>query len=412
MWMTHASAPMRQTGPMSARSRSRQAAVALAACALAAAASAGPAAAAPAPAKKAPAGLAFYTPPTRLTGQHGDVIWSRKLTGTAALSAAGANTLVLYRSTSIDGKKIAVSGTVSVPRGKAPKGGWPVITWTHATTGSADICAPSRDSATNPAHADIAYVYPTLNAWLKKGFAVVRTDYEGLGTPGPHPYLIGASEGRGAIDIVRAARKLDPRIGTTLLVGGHSQGGQAALFATSLAKAWAPELKLKGLVAVAPASHIKTIVSLAPTFTTPGGSLSGTGAAQGRPKVDLQALLSPETYALVGDVEKKCLGGLSEADSWGGIAPNQLLKEGADQTALQAVLTANDPETLHLTVPVLLLQGSNDTAVFPFFTDGLDKSLVANGAKVEYKTYPGKGHYDVFGVAGPDATAWLVAHAK
>jgi len=405
---------------MSASTALSRTGLAIALCGLAAAVVPATQASAAAPKKpaKAPSGLAFYTPPKKLTGQHGDVVWSRKLTGAAALKGAGANTLVLYRSTSISGKKIAVSGTVSVPKGKAPKGGWPVITWTHATTGSADICAPSRDSASNPAHEDISYVYPTLNAWLAKGFAVVRTDYEGLGTPGPHPYLIGASEGRGAIDIVRAARKLDKRIGTTLLIGGHSQGGQAALFATSLAKAWAPELKLKGLVAVAPASHIKTIVSLAPTFTSPGGSISGTGAlfltgaAQGKPKVDLEALLSPEANALVPDVEKRCLGGLSQADSWGGIAPSNLLKSGADQTDLQAVLTANDPETLHLTVPVLLLQGSADTAVFPFFTDGLNTSLVKNGASVEYKTYPGKGHYDVFGVAEPDATAWLVAHAQ
>lgn len=401
---------------MSDRPRPRPAAVAaLALCALAAFLPVGAADAATV--KKGPSGLAFYTPPKKLSGKHGDVIWARKLTGTPALRSAGANTLVLYRSTGISGKAIAVTGTVSVPKGKAPKGGWPVITWTHATTGSADICAPSRDSASNPAHADIDYVYPTLNAWLQKGFAVVRTDYEGLGTPGPHPYLIGASEGRGAIDIVRAARKLDPRIGRTLLIGGHSQGGQAALFAASLSQAWAPELKLKGVVAVAPASHIKTIVSLAASFNDPGGSLSGTGAlfltgaSHGAPAVDLSALLSPAANALVPDVEKKCLSGLSKADSWGGLAPSALLKPGADQTALQAVLTANDPETLKLKVPVLLLQGESDSAVFTFFTDGLDASLKAGGATVEYKTYPGKGHYDVFSVAGPDATAWLQARA-
>jgi len=204
----------------------------------------------------------------------------------------------------------------------------------------------------------------------------------------------------------------DVRAGSTKQLGSAVGEGIAALLMAR------QHLAARRLVAVAPASHIKTIVSLAPTITSPGGSLSGTGAlfltgaAQGIPKVDLSAILSPEADALVPDVEKKCLGGLSKADSWGGIAPSKLLKSDADQADLQAVLTANDPETLKLTVPVLLLQGSADTAVFPIFTDGLNASLVKNGASVEYKTYPGKGHYDVFGVAEPDATAWLVAHAK
>ena len=81
-----------------------------------------------------------------------------------------------------------MSGTVSVPKGRAPKGGWPVISWGHGTTGIADACAPSRDSASNPAHGLIDYAYPLLQRWLKAGYAVVRTDYQGLGTPGAHPY--------------------------------------------------------------------------------------------------------------------------------------------------------------------------------------------------------------------------------
>ena len=66
----------------------------------------------------------------------------------------------------------------------------------------------------NPAHGYINYAYPLLQRWLKAGYAVVRTDYEGLGTPGAHPYLIGASEGRAMLDMVRAARKLDRRLGS------------------------------------------------------------------------------------------------------------------------------------------------------------------------------------------------------
>jgi hypothetical protein len=84
--------------------------------------------------------------------------------------------LVLYSSRTPQGAKDAVSGSVSVPRGKPPKGGWPVITYAHGTTGVADVCAPSRNSVTNPAQPYISYIYPDLNEWLRAGYAVVQTD--------------------------------------------------------------------------------------------------------------------------------------------------------------------------------------------------------------------------------------------
>src|SRR5215210_9261719 len=174
---------------------------------------------------KAPPGDAFYTPPSPLPGKgHGGLIWARRLKGAAALRGGARNDLVLYRSTGVRGTPVAVSGTVSVPKGRAPKGGWPVISYGHGTTGIADSCAPSRDSARNPAHGLIAYAYPLLQRWLKAGYAVVRTDYEGLGTAGPHPFLIGRSEGRSMADAVRAARRLDKRLGRRVVFAGHSQG--------------------------------------------------------------------------------------------------------------------------------------------------------------------------------------------
>src|SRR3954451_2709092 len=155
--------------------------------------------------RKGPSGLAFYTPPAKLPGsKHGDAIWARKLKGPAALKSAGSNRLILYRSQRADGKATAVSGVVSIPKGKAPKKGWPVITYAHGTTGIADQCAPSRDSASAGVHTFNSYAYPLLNRWLKAGFAVVRTDFIGLGTPGVHYFLNGLEEGRSTLDIVRA----------------------------------------------------------------------------------------------------------------------------------------------------------------------------------------------------------------
>src|SRR5580765_6287489 len=84
--------------------------------------------------RKGPAGTAFYTPPSKLPGsKHGDAIWARKLTGAAALKSAKSNRLILYRSQRADGSVTAVSGVVSIPKGKKPKQGWPVITYAPGT---------------------------------------------------------------------------------------------------------------------------------------------------------------------------------------------------------------------------------------------------------------------------------------
>src|SRR3954451_24865510 len=124
------------------------------------------------------------------TPSHGQLLSSSKITGQPALTAAGKNRLVKYRSVGVDGKAITVSGIVSLPKGKAPKKGWPVISYDHDTTGIADQCAPSRDAINNPAHTYNSYAYPLLNRWLKAGYVVVRTDYQGLGQAGiPHNLL-------------------------------------------------------------------------------------------------------------------------------------------------------------------------------------------------------------------------------
>ena len=163
-----------------------------------------------------PDGLAFYAPPAPLPPTAaGQVVWARPLTGAAALAGAAENLLILYHSRTLAGQDTAVSGTISLPRGKPPDGGGPVLSWAHGTTGVADICAPSRDAPGHPSHIYNQLADAMLNQWVNRGWAVVQTDYEGLGTPGRHPYLVGASEARGTVDIAVGrilARRHDPRI--------------------------------------------------------------------------------------------------------------------------------------------------------------------------------------------------------
>jgi pimeloyl-ACP methyl ester carboxylesterase len=354
-----------------------------------------------------PAGLKFYSAPFSAKGhKHGDVIRARKLTGQDVLKNASANWLVLYQGTGVDGKPTAISGTVSIPKGKAPKDGWPVITWAHGTTGIADSCAPSITNVNQ--HYDFAL----LQGWLKAGYAVVRTDYEGLGTPGTHPFLIGTSEGRAVLDIATAARQLDPSLGKRVLISGHSQGGHAALWAASLAAKWAPKLKIVGTVAFAPANHLGEQAVAIPSLKDPSG-LSGLASLIVRavdatnPSLGIPALLSDPATALYPQTLTKCLPDLEKTDSFGGLAPASLFKTGADTAPLIAKLNANDPEDLTFKTPLLIEQGEADTTVFPGLTDELVAEYKSHGMHPTYDTYDGVVHEQVVKTGAKDASAWI-----
>jgi pimeloyl-ACP methyl ester carboxylesterase len=360
-----------------------------------------------------PAGDAFYTPPSPLpAGKHGDAIWARTLTGAAAVPGASATKLVLYRSQKGDGGTTAVSGVVSIPKGKAPKGGWPVISWAHGTTGIADQCAPSRVTGTGGVSAYTTYVYPLLTKWLKAGYAVVRTDYQGLGTPGDHEYINGKAEGASVLDMVRAARQVDPRLSKNIIISGHSQGGHAALFAAAQAPKYTPELKLKGTVAFAPASHLDEQIPLTRSLTNPNPGLTGLIAliayglhAAYPAQLDLATYLSDAGLALAQQASSKCL--LDLATAAGTLPPSGFFKPNADLAPVAKLLDLNDPSHLKIKTPVLVEQGTADTTVIPLFTDTLVTELKDNGGNVTYKKLDGTDHAGATAAGAASASTWI-----
>lgn len=362
-----------------------------------------------------PQGDAFYTAPQdKLQGKPGTVIWQRAVkSGPTRIQGSASTTLVLYRSRSVSGEPIAVSGLVDLPKGKTPRGGFKVISYAHGTTGMADACAPSRAVVSSPAYGYVAYTAPMLSSWVKRGYAVVRTDYEGLGTPGPHPYLIGNSEGRGVVDIVQAARKVSGKISKDYAIAGHSQGGQAALFAAQGSKSWAPSLRLKGTLAFAPASHIYDQKTLLPALTSPSAlstlaTMILTSAARQAGR-DPASFLSPQAAAFLPQLEELCTAELNEPASLAGLAPASLI--AADDGSLDGTLKAMNPD-IKTSAPLSILQGESDTTVFPFLTAKLKTELAGN--KLTYKTYPGLDHSGVVTdkQSQGDATSWIASRLR
>ena len=339
---------------------------------------------------------------TDLTGEHGDVIRVRTMSGPAVLESAAACELVIYQSTRVsDGAPIGVSGIIAMPKGNPPAGGWSVVSWSHGTVGVADRGAPSLDSEeladiddpTEPpmtVHRKInAAPHRLLNEFLNRGWVVVMTDYEGLGTRGPHPYLFGTSEARGVLDIVRAARALHNRDSATgqeiisrrFVIVGHSQGGQAALFAAHLAQTWTAELTLLAVAAIAPASALERLLLLSLSPAAPDLvflPLAIVGALADDPGLATeleQKVFTPLGLQLFKDtVDVQTRVELSEPDFWAALPGRKYFRVLSRKPRLTAALRRMHPD-LEIQVPIRISQAVNDRRVSAAATKRLWKQL-------------------------------------
>ena len=186
----------------------------------------------------------FYRPGDVSAKAAGILLRQEPLTQHQSLNRAGENIRLLYTSTEGLFAKgtTAVSGALFLPKGTAPKGGWPLLVWSHGTVGIADTCSPSWNGRQSR---DTTY----LNYWLANGYAIVASDYQGLGTEGTHPYLATRPSSYSNLDIVRAVHKADFPVTKEVVVIGQSQGAAAALATVGFAPDYAPELDIRGVVA-------------------------------------------------------------------------------------------------------------------------------------------------------------------
>ena len=143
------------------------------------------------------------------------------------LSAEYSALRILYHSRSASGGDVAVSGVVLVPDGKPPAGGWPVIAWAHGFTGVARRCAPSllRNLGSGP----------FLSMYLSQRYAVIATDYVGLGANFRDTVMDIQSNAADLIYSVAAARAAVPQLGPRWIALGRAEGGWAAAGAAEMA---------------------------------------------------------------------------------------------------------------------------------------------------------------------------------
>jgi hypothetical protein len=299
-------------------------------------------------------GVATAAPSAASAGPPGTVLAGAPAPLPPELAPLATAKRISYVSTGVSGATVTVTGLILTPRTRTGR----TVVWGHGSTGLADRCAPSGHPGVFWPEARAA-----IAGLLRHGWTVTAPDYQGLGTPGPHPYLIGGSEGRSMIDSVKAARRLDSRLSTEYVVNGHSQGGQGALFAGELAPAYDGVLNLRGVVAIAPASNVDLLAPAIPG--TPGQgylvmALYGLAAVQ--PSFDPLTVLAPPARQRVPVLQSGCL--LEILEKFRSLPARDLLINGAlPQPVVDQLARYANPAQAAPSAPILLVQGTADEAV-------------------------------------------------
>ncbi|MEI1679999.1 alpha/beta fold hydrolase [Acinetobacter baumannii] len=325
-------------------------------------------------------------------------------TSTNLGSVAAESSILTYKMLGQSGQEVQATTLVFTPNTPPPVGGWPIVVWAHGTTGGADACAPSK-AALADSTKDL------ISKLLAAGYVVVAPDYEGLGTPGIHPFLNVKSEAFSITDAVVAARNyLSQRNLLTSkkwVTVGHSQGGHAALGAAQYASR--AQLDYKGTVAVAPASNLGSIlvdgeaqVANAPidikigtyaqldTYT----ALVTAGIRNTQPSFDYGQVFTSQISSIAAQAENLCSGPLYGAfykgmsnyakdhngtlDGFTRTQPN-FMAVSLVKTFLEK---DSQPLQVKVTTPIIIYQGIADPTVPKLATDLLIFNATAVGTKI------------------------------
>ncbi|MCK8673397.1 lipase family protein [Rhodococcus sp. NPDC003382] len=341
----------------------------------------------------------FYLPPDPLpAGSPGDVL--RVEPSVAAivpgtpLAIDATVTRVMYRSVGAAGDPVAVTGTVLVPTlpwaGTGPR---PTVIVGPGTQGMGDQCAPSKLMVFGQ-----EYEYLQIAPLLARGYAVAVTDYEGLGTPGIHPYLNRESQGHAMLDLARAARSLT-ELGiaedTRFAFWGYSQGGMSSAAAAELKDSYAPELPVVGAVAGSPPASLADLAVAGDGSILSGGIgwvVNGFVAAYPDDAEEMLAVFNPEGRAVLDRAADSCVYDFPLMNP---LAPTtRYTLDGrpiADYLSAEPWASAVKRQELGNTppsVPMFVGQNAADDLVLVTGVDTMVGKWCAAGVSVDYQRYP------------------------
>ncbi len=343
----------------------------------------------------------FYSTPANFAAtKPGDLLRKEAFAGYTLPKGATA-VRILYHSLDATGGDVATSGVVLIPAGTPPPQGWPVIAWAHGTSGVARLCGPSLMK-------DVYYGDEGLMPMVAAGFAVVATDYHGLGSEGAHQYVNKTAQAHDVIYSIPAARAAVSSLGAKWVADGHSQGGLAAW---GVAEA---EHDLKDpdyLGAISVAGVVREVEFFDHLSNTPGVgfylAFMAAGIHARYPEFNPHDLLSDAVLAHYADVTTKgCFyyGYATYAEAPAG----SLLRPGWNQSPwIHRFFEGNAPAKHAVRGPLLVIAGEADQTVPIDGVRSAVQQMCATKQPVSFRSYPGLDHDPVMEKSTPDQLAWI-----
>ncbi|WP_199800143.1 alpha/beta fold hydrolase [Qipengyuania aquimaris] len=341
----------------------------------------------------------------------GKLLRQEELGEQQALKNAGTNVRLLYSST--DGLTgsgmLPVSGVLFLPKGTPPEGGWPLMAWTHGTVGVADICAPSWNGRQAQ---DEEY----LNRFLARGYAVVASDYQGLGTRGTHPYLHTRAAAFSNLDIIRAVQNTGFPIADQTVLFGQSQGAGAAIATAGYAPDYAPELKLSGVVATGAPYFTPAALEALDRIRKPEDVdpmlgytfLAMTLAQQVDPAFSMRDYITDTAWPIAERVSDTCYAGIKERVTQARLSRANSFKLNPREGLRKAFAAMGYPD-LKLSIPVFFGTGGKDKDTPPRMQAGLVMALCRAGTSVQSELYPELDHRGVVLPSTADSVPFIEA---
>ncbi|QQG28973.1 alpha/beta hydrolase [Pectobacterium carotovorum] len=332
------------------------------------------------------------------------------------LQEAAEQYLIRYRSLSgVDGKSLREdTGAVFIPKGEMPKGGWPVVVWTHGTVGVGTSCAPSL----NPrSERDVQY----LNTWLSLGFAIVAPDYAGLGSTGLHHYLNARGEAWSVLDSVKAALSTFPLRNQLTLVG-QSQGAHAAFATAGYQPDYAPNLHIVSTVLTG-TPYFDDKTSAAALFAGESGVKEGgdpkipyvmyiyLSAADTKKGLNADDYFTPKAAAVVADARTMCIGELTQKVMAEGLNAGNSLKP-AIQKLLDSQTASLRYNTLNINQPVFIGIGTSDINVPTAMQRHFASDVVGAGTSADVYEYKGMSHSETVNVSLRDSVPFVLKNLR
>lgn len=343
--------------------------------------------------RQGPPGREFYFTVPQVVppgAKRGDILWMRARDDAPAGVQAYR---MIYVTEGVGGKLTYAGGEIYMPAARAGAARR-VALWNHPTAGNQDACAPSWAASATSVGGNGGARVPAINELLKRGYAVVLSDYQGLGTPGGSSYMDGPLDAKASLDAVRALRNFAPsQAGARFVDFGFSQGGQTTLWVASLAKTYAPELELLGGIPIAPAVDTLGLTEWDIKYPPMGAYLVTTvaGLNVSHPELKMRDILTPAGLELLATMAHGCSAARQTIESVTepvakpeALAPGQPWRKMFDEN--------DNFYSVEINVPTLIFQGDKDMDVPVDLTRKVFARMCAMGNRVEYREVRERTH--------------------